>query len=340
MGGKCRHCDEKLQATVLYCPYCGVSQALLTRTEDVTPVEEPCPPLAEEKSAESLDTGEGDLPEVTEEATSPSHPTRWQNRLVVSALVVLLAILAGAIAIIERPVMSLVNDPCPDQGLHAGALIILLGQTDNLPTLTRREIENRAWASVIDKSREGDWVGVYYLSQASQGVLEPVFQMCRPAAPTTASRLLEKVGLQKLNFKRDFELPFRQVVSASVPGREYNPIAEALYDILLSSHVGQSNRVRIMIFSDLIQHSPNASLQGCSNPAIPIEVYKRNQSGATVRPTWVNTTMELHVAPRRGLTEMEIQCRSRFWNWYLGDMRGTSYGREVLDLPGSFGLMR
>ena len=54
---------------------------------------------------------------------------------------------------------------------------------------------------------------------------------------------------------------------------------------------------------------------------------------------FINTIVELHIIPRPKMTEQEVQCRDKFWLWFLGDMRGQDYGVQRLDLPGSYGAI-
>ncbi len=70
-----------------------------------------------------------------------------------------------------------------------------------------------------------------------------------------------------------------------------------------------------------------------------INFFKTSRQGSSQRPTFNNTVVELHIIPRPKMTELEVQCRDKFWLWFLGDMRGQDYGVQRLDLPGSYGVV-
>ena len=68
-----------------------------------------------------------------------------------------------------------------------------------------------------------------------------------------------------------------------------------------------------------------------------INQFKLSRLGGVQRPTFINTTVYLHIIPPAQLTENLLNIRDGFWIWFFGDMRGDrrAYGLERHDLPGS-----
>jgi hypothetical protein len=114
---------------------------------------------------------------------------------------------------------------------------------------------------------------------------------------------------------------------------ETSPVAEVLTD-LSASDVMQSPSTRLMVFSDMMQNSGNGSLYGCRDGRSAIAAYKRSKSGSIERPTFRNTSVELHLIPREGFDPAVVQCRMRFWTWFFGNNEGSGAGVEFLPLPG------
>jgi hypothetical protein len=127
-------------------------------------------------------------------------------------------------------------------------------------------------------------------------------------------------------------------LSANTGQAQNSPIAEAMMDINYQQLCAMLNMANYFI-SDLMQHSSNVSTYGCNNPDSAINLFKASRQGSSQRPTFNNTVVELHIIPRPKMTEQEVQCRDKFWLWFLGDMRGENYGVQRLDLPGSYGAV-
>jgi hypothetical protein len=229
----------------------------------------------------------------------------------------------------------------PDSESHCyksikGKMVIFIDKTDDIPLQTQEEIVQRAWSSIEKNTSEGDLVSVYEITQDSLSSLKPSFRMCRPRSE--GSILTENVKKIEASFKAKFEQPLLQILSHNTGIAQNSPIAEAVMDVSLSDNLRNSEQNRILIFSDLMQHSNNVSTYHCLSADIAIENFKKSRLGTTERPTFLNTIVELHVIPRLKINKNEVQCRNIFWNWFFGDMRGINYGVEIIDLPGSYGV--
>lgn len=237
-------------------------------------------------------------------------------------------------------IASQTEKPNPETNCYkhiSGKMAILIDKTDAIPIQTQTEIQTRAWDAIQEHSKMGDLISVYEITQNSLQNLQPSFQMCRPKSGEDASELTENVKNINKKFKEQFEKPLLNILSGNTGQAQNSPIAEAMSDINLSKNLRNAEYGRILLFSDLMQHSSNVSTYGCNNPDSAINLFKVSRQGSSQRPTFNNTVVELHIIPRPKMTEQEVQCRDKFWLWFLGDMRGQNYGVQRLDLPGSYG---
>ncbi len=221
----------------------------------------------------------------------------------------------------------------------SGKIAILIDKTDIIPPQTQTEIAARALAAINEHSKMGDLISVYEITQDSLTALKPAFQICRPKSGSESNELTENSKKIDKDFKEKFEKPLIDILSANTGQAQNSPIAEAIMDINLSTAMRDAEYGRIILFSDLMQHSSNVSTYGCNNPDSAINLFKASRQGSSQRPTFNNTIVELHIIPRPKMTEQEVQCRDKFWLWFLGDMRGQDYGVQRLDLPGSYGAV-
>jgi hypothetical protein len=223
----------------------------------------------------------------------------------------------------------------------SGKMAILIDKTDIIPIQTQTEIQNRAWDAIQEHSKMGDLISVYEITQNSLQNLKPSFQMCRPKSGDDASELTENVKNIDKKFKEQFEKPLLNILSGNTGQAQNSPIAEAINDINLSKNLRDAEYGRILLFSDLMQHSSNVSTYGCKSPDDAISHFKQSRQGSSQRPTFNNTIVELHIIPRPKMSETEVACRDKFWLWFFGDMRGEPEKVRLIrnDLPGSYGAI-
>lgn len=221
----------------------------------------------------------------------------------------------------------------------SGKMAILIDKTDIIPPQTQTEITVRALAAINEHSKMGDLISVYEITQDSLSSLKPAFQMCRPKSGSESNELTENSKKIDKDFKEKFEKPLADILAANTGQAQNSPIAEAIMDINLSTAMRDAEYGRILLFSDLMQHSSNVSTYGCNTSDSAINLFKASRQGSSQRPTFNNTVVELHIIPRPKMTDQEVQCRDKFWLWFLGDMRGQNYGVQRLDLPGSYGAI-
>ncbi len=223
----------------------------------------------------------------------------------------------------------------------SGKMAILIDKTDIIPLQTQTEIQNRAWDAIQEHSKMGDLISVYEITQNSLQSLQPSFQMCRPKSGDDANEITGSPKKIDKKFKEQFEKPLMDILSNNTGQAQNSPIAEAISDINLSKNLRDAEYGRILLFSDLMQHSSNVSTYGCKSPDDAISHFKQSRQGSSQRPTFNNTIVELHIIPRPKMSETEVACRDKFWLWFFGDMRGEPEKIRLIrnDLPGSYGAI-
>lgn len=218
---------------------------------------------------------------------------------------------------------------------------IVIDKTDLIPVQTQEEIVKRSLTAIQKHTKVGDLVTVYEITQNNLTNLRPVFRMCRPKSGQDVSSVTNNVNKIERGFQENFEKPLLEVLSKNTGQAQNSPIAEAVADINVSDAMRDAEQGRILLFSDLMQHSSNVSTYKCQNAEAPIAQFRKSRQGAVEpRPLFKNVHVELHVIPRLGISELEAKCRATFWNWFFGNMEKTDQaqiGISMLDLPGSYG---
>ena len=208
---------------------------------------------------------------------------------------------------------------------------ILIDRSDDAPTQTVDEIVSRVKGFVSDRAQEGELVSLFEVSGQSRTSLAPVFSACVPRRD--GNDLYENRRKIQRYFDQRFARPLERALSRASVQSDSSPISEAIIDLSASSYL-DAGANRLIVFSDLLQHSANASLYGCSDAKDAIAAFRANRAGAIERPTFRNTAVELNVIPREGVGAAGVRCRDGFWTWFLGDAAGPQAGVEIRMLPG------
>jgi hypothetical protein len=198
--------------------------------------------------------------------------------------------------------------------------IFILDPSSIQSTQTRSEIFSRI-THHLHKIKKEDLALVYLMDGQSINQLQPVFKACNTHT----------------NFEKLFLKSVKNAMYAQSTAAVTMPLAEALLDIELSQHQIQPKRTHFFIFSNFLQNSQDLSFIQAPDVKTAIEQFKSSRLGGVQRPTFINTTVYLHIIPQAQLTENLLNIRDGFWIWFFGDMRGSkqSYGLERHDLPGS-----
>lgn len=244
--------------------------------------------------------------------------------------VVLLVLIAFGVA---KVVLDRQPRPGPDNciGEPSRSTVVVLDHSEGISEQTREEIVARAMRHIRDNVQVNERVSVFTVSQLSKKALRPVVSLCRP--PEDGNRVYENIQLIRKRFQQNFEQPVRSALSTPVRGSSESPIAQAITDLSLSQFLrAQANS--LLVFSDMLEHTPRFSLYGCRQAESVVSRYRDAVKGAKERPTFRNTAVSLNLIPRLDQSRETLRCRDVLWTWFFGDNEGPE-ARLTLDyLPG------
>lgn len=209
--------------------------------------------------------------------------------------------------------------------------VFVIDQSDAIPEQTAVEIRSRATMTVANTVQANELVSVYVITEQSRTKLVPVFSACKPEQG--GSELTENVRAIQKRFKEKFQKPFEAALSVAASKSEASPLGEAIIDLSLSDSL-RAEKNRLVIYSDMMQHSENSSLYGCSDGNAAIKSFRQRRAGAVERPTFKNADVQLNFIPREGVGEAVAVCRTRFWGWFFGDNDGENAALTTDYLPG------
>jgi hypothetical protein len=208
---------------------------------------------------------------------------------------------------------------------------IVIDRSDYTPSQTLDEILARTKRFISERALEGELISLFEISGSSRMSLKPVFSACLPQRD--GNDLYENRRKIQRQFGERFAKPLDQALAATPTPSKSSPISEAIIDLSASEYLAAPTN-RLIVFSDLLQNSPNASLYGCSSAKTAIAEFRSHRAGAIERPTFRNTAVELNVIPREGIGHDTVACRDGFWAWFFGDDDGPEAGVTTKMLPG------
>lgn len=212
--------------------------------------------------------------------------------------------------------------------------VILVDRTDGLASQTQAEIIQRVQTIVEDDSQVfiGERVSVFTLDALSRRNLQPTFEYCKP--PATGSELTQDPRAIAKRKKVNFDQPLEKSLRVNVGAGDQSPIAEALSDLSKTEYFRAEGGARLLVYSDLLQHTKDASVYNCSSADQLIKSYTSSRVGSVRRPAFNNLEVVLNVVPREGLSITSVACRDKFWNWFFGDNTGSRASVTIDYLPG------
>lgn len=247
--------------------------------------------------------------------------------IIAGVAAVLLIIFAFSYKLSNKPKLD--DRSCPATIARSTAIII--DRSDDTPSQTLEEIVARTKQFVAERAEQGELVSLFEISGASRTNFKPVFSACVP------QRDGNDIYENRSKIQRQFAEQFTKPLDAALAGRpaksESSPISEAITDLSASRYLAAPAN-RLIVFSDMLQNSDNASLYRCTIAKTAIEEFRAHRAGAIERPAFRNTAVELHLIPREGIGQDTVKCRNGFWAWFFGDNEGTDASLITKMLPG------
>ena len=163
----------------------------------------------------------------------------------------------------------------------AGKVVILIDQTDPVSTLQNVEMKKRV-LDFLGNNRIKDGrlksdsnvdtpvnslVSLFYID-SNQKDLIPIFSECRPSSEKEVNAIEGDPRQAQRNYVNKFESKIAQFVEIGKHKDKASPIVESLYAVSRTnffSNLGKGKpKTKVLIFSDMIQHSDEISLYGCT----------------------------------------------------------------------------
>ena len=185
-------------------------------------------------------------------------------------------LLAGVVAFYQvgTRVPEIDDRLCPKATGPAGATVLLLDTSDPLTPKHRAELERLAGQIASERSDRlgiapGELLAVYELAQ-DPGAPKQLFEVCRPFKNPKDRTWRDEIHQGRTYAERDWER-FEEALASGFPERESepqptSPLLETIA-VLAARHVPGKRgddefKVHLVVFSDLLQHSPRFSHYG------------------------------------------------------------------------------
>lgn len=248
-----------------------------------------------------------------------SQKDRRGYTIIAGVVVVLAALLIASQQFkpAKRDAMGCLSNEAPS------STVILLDQSEGVPIQTSQEIERRVLKFITKEVATDGRVSLYAVSDSSSNALMALYEGCKP--PSSGNDITNSNKAIKARFESQFMGKVRSALKKKYKESATSPIAQAISDLSVSQDL-RAPANNLIIFSDLMENSPALNIYDCSAGQGPIKTYRSNNAGAIERPSFGNVSVYIHMIPRRGLAQSTLQCRDRFWNWFLGNRPGQQAG--------------
>lgn len=144
-----------------------------------------------------------------------------------------------------------------------GSMAILIDTTDKIQERSSRSAQVYL-AKKIDSVPENTLISVFVMSEDSSSHITPLISRCKPSDGSTASELTQNPVLMKRRFQEEFYVPFSETLNGLFDKEpaDYSPILESLQSISIEAFQPYPDSVekRLLVISDLLQHSTNYSM--------------------------------------------------------------------------------
>jgi len=248
---------------------------------------------------------------------------------VIAGASMLAFIAIGAAVVSSKPAVKDAKGCSADM---AGKTVFVLDQTDSLSEQTRTEILARVMKFVDEKVKIGELVTVFSVTELSKKNLTPSFSYCKPAK--TAEGAGQSQRFVGANYAKHFAKPLQAAISAPIFGSKQSPLAQAIIDVSLSEYLQHPANARLVVFSDLLEHTNGFSLYDHKDCQDAVSRFRASRGAAVARPSFKGVDVQLHIVPRQQVSSGTEKCRNAFWQWFFTDNIGQGAGFDQFYLPG------
>lgn len=245
-----------------------------------------------------------------------SQNNAWRNNFIA----VFILIILGIIVVITLKRMIYEQDkPKPDpvtlciNGTPSSYLTILLDLTDPLKEIQIRKMRSKL-ETLIANTPVNTMISVALVTPEVSNNGSISFQKCKPHSGDEANNFYENPRRIEQRYQSQFTKPVFRVIDnllISKPAKT-SPILEAIEEMISSSagFTDSNKGKRMVIFSDLMQHSDNLSFYRDED----WQTFEQNGAKERVNRNMQNVQIDLFVFPRISKYK---KVRNDFWHRYF-----------------------
>lgn len=194
---------------------------------------------------------------------------------------------------------------CALRSANSGsALTILLDSTEPYSAVQLKQVSNRIVAAVEGLSPL-DRVRIYTVGDASEKLLKPYFDFCKPDPNANESPILSRFKLANFTFMLEENLKQMQ------GSRSSSPIIASLGSVAADLPNIYEDR-KIILVSDLIENSEIISMYPSDWPAI---AEREERNIAAKRPMLSGILLEVLFIPRPNQPQQGVALRDWWWRF-------------------------
>lgn len=250
-----------------------------------------------------------------------------QKFLGLSLIGLVVLVLAG-LHFLKEPIPDLDEKGCLINKALPKSLAILIDSTDEISVRVARNAEIKILQE-ISSLADYSMIDLYKISQDGNHIT-PLYRHCRPPTGKNADKLTQNARLLTARFE-EFQMILKDTLLSLLDQKPANqsPIIESLQSVAIEMAAVDSESRRIIVVSDLIQHSSRLSFYR-SRPSIKDYEEIQGQVGggfADLR----GTEVRFMVIPRKVPTGSKSSLENFWMDWIdRGDVKKSNSSIEDL----------
>jgi hypothetical protein len=196
---------------------------------------------------------------------------------------------------------------CPKSG-PKDVTAVLIDRTDGISERQAGVIKNliQRWASEVPKN------GAFrvYEVTGNPGLESPKMSVCNPGTGEDANPLISNPGRESARYKEKFGDPLNAMIVGMQSDTEasVSPIMEAIQGIVIQEFSSGAERRRLILVSDLMQHTPEFSLY--KDPP-DIQEFRKSPYGRKVEVSLRGVSVEVQIL--RSSSSKQSDEVGQFW---------------------------
>lgn len=195
--------------------------------------------------------------------------------------------------------------------------VVVIDKTDVLSDIQRETIQYELASLVKHDLQVGEMLSVYSIGDDLNISRKPIFEMCKFRDGSDASSWTENERLMRRKFNKNFKEPlnkmFSEMMAMNEPAKQ-SPIMEVIQSVSVNTFKrwNADGDKRIIIYSDMLQHTPQFSLYRTSPD---FERFRQSPYAAGLKTQLFDTDIYLNVLTTR--PEFQKNKNLDFWRSYF-----------------------